>query len=86
MSSSESDKKPASDFRQSPIIDFFTAEDTSTNDDPRGRKRTVPMKVMCLGLSRSGTESLAKALEMLGLKTYHDKSRLTSSRGTSYQC
>lgn len=78
MASPGSDNKAANGFRQSPIVDFFTAEDTSTDDDPRGRKRTVPMKVMCLGLSRSGTESLAKALEMLDLKTYHDKSSLTS--------
>lgn len=63
-------------FRQSPILEFFLSEDTSKNDDPRGRKRTVPMKVLCLGLPRSGTESLARALEVMGMKAYHDESAL----------
>ncbi|MCJ1303514.1 hypothetical protein MMC08_006324 [Hypocenomyce scalaris] len=34
--------------------------------------RTRPLEIMCLGLSRSGTESLNKALELLGCeKVYH---------------
>lgn len=49
-------------------------------DDPRGRTRTVPFKVLALGLSRSGTESLCKALTILGIPTYHDKSKGESSR------
>lgn len=65
-------------FRQSPMLQFFLAKDTSKHDDPRGRVRTVPMKVLCLGLPRSATESLAKALEILGKSTYHDKSYTTS--------
>nr|ADN06237.1 hypothetical protein [Passalora arachidicola] len=39
--------------------------------DPRNAKRTQPMQVLCLGMSRSGTESLCKALEILGIPTYH---------------
>ncbi|KAF2168827.1 hypothetical protein M409DRAFT_52832 [Zasmidium cellare ATCC 36951] len=34
--------------------------------------RTVPMQVLALGMSRSGTESIRKALEEMGyLRTYH---------------
>ena len=34
--------------------------------------RTRPLEIMCLGLSRSGTESLKRALELLGCeKVYH---------------
>ena len=38
---------------------------------PRGHKRTVQFKVLCLGMSRSGTESLCKALEILQIPCYH---------------
>ena len=41
--------------------------------DPHGRQRTVPMRLLALGLSRSATESLCKALEILGIPTYHDE-------------
>lgn len=40
-------------------------------EDPRNRKRTVPMKVLCLGMGRNGTESLCVALTVLGIPTYH---------------
>ncbi|KAJ9638893.1 hypothetical protein H2201_004580 [Coniosporium apollinis] len=35
------------------------------------RVRTKPMQVLCVGISRSATESLAVALRKLGLETYH---------------
>lgn len=73
MGKAAAEEKHVEAFRQSPILKFFLSEDTSKNDDPRGRKRTAPMKVLCLGLPRSGTDSLAKALEILGISTYHDK-------------
>lgn len=47
-------------------------------EDPRGRERTVPMKVLCLGMGRNGTESLCTALTMLGIPTYHGVSVLNS--------
>lgn len=101
-SSKSAAEKASTGYRQSPILEFFLQEDTSKHDDPRGRKRTTPMKVLCLGLPRSGkllnhaalpqvpparedtdwrfldagTESLAKALEILDMKAYHDKSSL----------
>lgn len=49
-------------------------EPTFHMGDPRGRKRPVPMNVLALGMSQSATESLARALEILGFKTYHDQS------------
>ncbi|KAI0415995.1 hypothetical protein F5X98DRAFT_344952 [Xylaria grammica] len=39
--------------------------------EPPPRTREKPMQVLCVGLSRSGTESLAKALDILGYTTYH---------------
>ncbi|KAI1302893.1 hypothetical protein F5Y03DRAFT_396112 [Xylaria venustula] len=39
--------------------------------EPPPRIRQKPMQVLCVGLSRSGTESLAKALDILGYSTYH---------------
>lgn len=39
---------------------------------PPPRQRTKPMEVLCVGLPRSGTESLQTALLMLGYDhTYH---------------
>jgi hypothetical protein len=36
------------------------------------RTRTRPLEILCLGLSRSGTESLKQAFEILGYKkVYH---------------
>lgn len=34
-------------------------------------KREVPMKILCLGYSRTGTFSLYTALKMLGYNPYH---------------
>ncbi|KAL4805359.1 P-loop containing nucleoside triphosphate hydrolase protein [Aspergillus unguis] len=43
-----------------------------TDFDRRICQRIVPMKVLCLGLSRTGTESLGSALMRLGYnETYH---------------
>ncbi|KAI5918176.1 hypothetical protein F4810DRAFT_602087 [Camillea tinctor] len=39
--------------------------------EPPPRVRTEPMQVLCLGMSRTGTESLSRALEILGIPTYH---------------
>ncbi|KAK8017703.1 glycoside hydrolase family 43 protein [Apiospora rasikravindrae] len=38
----------------------------SLGTDPRTRKRTVPMQVLSLGFSRTGTSSMEAALEILG--------------------
>ncbi|PYI06998.1 hypothetical protein BO78DRAFT_469493 [Aspergillus sclerotiicarbonarius CBS 121057] len=38
---------------------------------PPPRPRTKPLQVICVGLPRSGTESLSLALTQLGLTTYH---------------
>ncbi|GAB7324704.1 hypothetical protein MBLNU13_g08569t1 [Cladosporium sp. NU13] len=43
-----------------------------TNIDRRSCRRVVPMQVLVLGLSRTGTNSLREALEILGYQsTYH---------------
>lgn len=44
-------------------------------EDPRGRVRTVPVKVLRLGMGRNGTESLCTAFTMLGIPTYHGVSK-----------
>ncbi|KAK4540193.1 hypothetical protein LTR36_009691 [Oleoguttula mirabilis] len=41
------------------------------NEDPRKRQRTVPMEVLSLGYSRTGTMTLKAALEILGYPTWH---------------
>ncbi|KAL4795334.1 P-loop containing nucleoside triphosphate hydrolase protein [Aspergillus venezuelensis] len=52
-----------------PVTDIFTSD---TNIDRRKCHRTVPMKVLALGVGRTGTASLRIALERLGyLKCYH---------------
>ncbi|KAF2756881.1 hypothetical protein EJ05DRAFT_539010 [Pseudovirgaria hyperparasitica] len=38
---------------------------------PPERTRSEPMQILCLGLSRSGTESLSRALAILDYKPYH---------------
>lgn len=48
-----------------------------TDIDRRHCKRTVPLRVLCLGLSRTGTVSLRQALVQLGYKDcYHFASTL----------
>lgn len=39
--------------------------------EPTPHKRSKPVEVLCLGLPRTGTESLSVALRTLGLQTYH---------------
>ncbi|KAJ5241921.1 uncharacterized protein N7469_000248 [Penicillium citrinum] len=39
--------------------------------EPAHHKRSKPVEVLCLGLPRTGTESLSVALRTLGLQTYH---------------
>ncbi|KAK2028144.1 hypothetical protein LX32DRAFT_640276 [Colletotrichum zoysiae] len=52
-----------------PITDIFTSD---TDIDRRNLSRTVPMKVLCLGMGRTGTASLRSALKQLGFEdTYH---------------
>ncbi|GKZ34156.1 hypothetical protein AbraIFM66950_004338 [Aspergillus brasiliensis] len=38
---------------------------------PPPRTRTKPLQVICVGLPRSGTESLSRALTQLGFQPYH---------------
>lgn len=38
-------------------------------DPPNHKHRQEPMQIICVGPSRSGTESLARALDILGYKT-----------------
>lgn len=46
--------------------------------DRRTCHRTVPMKVLVLGLGRTGTNSIRQALGMLG---YHETYHMTSTSG-----
>ncbi|KAJ5107198.1 hypothetical protein N7456_003873 [Penicillium angulare] len=39
--------------------------------EPAPHKRSRPVEVLCLGMPRTGTESLSVALTTLGLDTYH---------------
>ncbi|KAJ5173363.1 hypothetical protein N7492_005956 [Penicillium capsulatum] len=39
--------------------------------EPAPHKRSKPVEVLCLGLPRTGTESLSVGLRTLGLQTYH---------------
>ncbi|KAJ5699840.1 hypothetical protein N7536_002853 [Penicillium majusculum] len=39
--------------------------------EPAPHKRSKPVEVLCLGLPRTGTESLSVALRILGLPAYH---------------
>ncbi|KAH7317146.1 P-loop containing nucleoside triphosphate hydrolase protein [Stachybotrys elegans] len=40
-------------------------------DSPRGKKRTVPMQVLCLGFNRTGTSTMSAAIEKLGIPCWH---------------
>ncbi|KAB8223157.1 hypothetical protein BDV33DRAFT_228634 [Aspergillus novoparasiticus] len=44
---------------------------TLYNLPPPSQKRTQPMQVLCVGISRSATESLREALHTLGIKHTH---------------
>ncbi|OQE35363.1 hypothetical protein PENCOP_c013G08935 [Penicillium coprophilum] len=63
-------------FPSKPPTDIFTPDDHVI--DRRGRGRTVPMRVLVLGLGRTGTASIRQALKSLGIllpwgyeDTYH---------------
>ncbi|KPI36199.1 uncharacterized protein AB675_8897 [Cyphellophora attinorum] len=57
-------------YTPKPATDIFTPYQTDI--DRRQCKRTVPMKVLALGLGRTGTASLRTALKELGYTdTYH---------------
>ncbi|CZR69238.1 uncharacterized protein PAC_19138 [Phialocephala subalpina] len=52
-----------------PITDIFTSD---TDINRRECRRTVPMKVLILGLGRTGTASMRAAMQQLGyVDTYH---------------
>lgn len=52
--------------------------------DPAPRKRTAPMEVLCVGVARSGTESLQLALLRLGLDHTHHGWDLLFDEGAPY--
>ena len=57
-------------YTPKPVTDIFTSYQTDINR--RECKRTVPMRVLALGLGRTGTASLRAALKELGYEdTYH---------------
>ncbi|KAH8700904.1 P-loop containing nucleoside triphosphate hydrolase protein [Talaromyces proteolyticus] len=59
----------ANKLRHQPWTDIFTGDSCI---DRRKCRRTVPMKVLALGVGRTGTASLRTALHQLGyIKTYH---------------
>jgi Sulfotransferase domain len=43
-------------------------------------RREIPMKVLCLGYSRTGTLSMYTALQMLGYKPYHMAEAIKNAR------
>ena len=57
-------------YSSKPATDIFTPHQTDV--DRRKCTRTVPMRVLALGLGRTGTASLRIALRTLGYEdTYH---------------
>jgi len=52
-----------------PIAPFIKKQQTWI--DKRGLPKKVQMKLLCFGLSRTGTSSLRVALAELGLEAYH---------------
>ncbi|TKA80326.1 hypothetical protein B0A55_02223 [Friedmanniomyces simplex] len=56
-------------YTPKPATDIFTPHDTDINR--RECRRLVPMKVLALGLGRTGTASLRSALHTLGFNCYH---------------
>lgn len=56
-------------YKRKPITDIFTSD---TDINRRNCRRTVPMKVLLLGLGRTGTASMRAAMKELGyVDTYH---------------
>lgn len=63
-----------------PIVGSLEGMAISQNINRRGHQRTVPMKLLCFGLSRSGTSSLRQALLDLGYAdVYHFASILNEN-------
>lgn len=56
-------------YTPKPVTDIFTPYQTDI--DRRKCTRTKPMKILALGLGRTGTASLRAALHELGYETYH---------------
>lgn len=54
----------ADTYSRKPITDIFTKD---TDMDKRGRKRTVPMKVLLLAVGRTGTACKSFTTEQSGL-------------------
>ncbi|KAJ5083161.1 hypothetical protein N7456_012588 [Penicillium angulare] len=52
---------------------------------PPPHKRTKPVQVLCLGMPRTGTESLSVALRKLGIETYHGWDILFETDGSKLQ-
>ncbi|KAJ5172626.1 hypothetical protein N7492_005219 [Penicillium capsulatum] len=52
-----------------------------SSGSPRGKKRTVPMECLCLGFNRTGTASMSRALEILGMPCWHSIQFLSSRFG-----
>jgi len=68
----------ADTYSPRPITDIFTPQDGSI--DRRQCRRTVPMKVIALGMGRTGTVSLRAALKRLGYEDcYHMLSASTEN-------
>lgn len=53
--------------------------------EPAPHKRSKPVEVLCLGLPRTGTESLSVALRTLGLPTYHGWDLVFEQDGSKLQ-
>lgn len=67
------------DFRR--IGNYARMYNPDQGIDRRNAKRTVPMQVLCLGYSRTGTLSMRKALEVLGYpEPYHFSSQYDNVR------
>lgn len=62
------------------IYNLTPHPDTGRLIDSHPGKRTVPMKVLLLGMSRTGTMSLFTGLEQLGFKPYHMSKAIQSPR------
>lgn len=52
---------------------------------PARHERTKPVEVLCLGLPRTGTESLSVGLRTLGLQTYHGWDLVLEPDGSKLQ-
>ncbi|KAJ9615128.1 hypothetical protein H2200_001202 [Cladophialophora chaetospira] len=68
----------AADFAR--IGNYARMYNPDQNIDRLKCKRTVPMQVLCLGYSRTGTLTMQKALEVLGIPTYHFSSMYDNVR------